>query len=532
MAEEGSKGLGLESWLLVALIVTILMSGTVITLVSAGKEVVFSPYEETEEVTLSYQQITDARSSFGGDEGGMGYTIANTMSTPMLVNDWKEPHRTLLVIAGPEKPFDAAEASALHDFVTKKGGKVILASNSSNAQPVADLFGVKYFGDPVVDPYRYYEMQGSDGNPLPPDARRVWAASSLTRNVTEMQDEARQACSEEQVNSGGREVDNCRLPVLFHRPTAIQVLEDQDESGRTVSVLAAASTPAFIARADFNPDNIANPVLGDGKTGLIVRMDYPVENVLDTTTGGGQGQIDVTGSIVFVADHSVFANHMWTWEKADTTGKLQCDSPQYEGRDAATCWTTDSQGIDQGDNAWYGNERYFTALVGSMMEHDNEELSTTVQRTYSNFNVVFDESRHVAGALTMPFTEAVGAVVLLTSDGLLKWLIGMNLFALLAIAIMVVPEKENWRHVFDLTRFRERPTKLDPSQYQRRTREALLSKVRQLHDLTRDEFARKSPAEIMQMVREPRLVELVSSNRDYSNDELRELIPQIRRWGK
>ncbi len=529
MAEEGSKGLGLESWLLVALVVTILMSATVITLVSAGKDVVFSPYEETD-TDLSYQQITDARASFGEDQGGMGYTIANTMSTPMLVNDWKEPHRTLLVIAGPEKPFDAAEANAIHDFVTKKGGKVILASNSSNAQPVADLFGVKFFGDPVVDPYRYYEMQGSDGNPLPGDARRVWAAASLTRNVTDMQDEARQACSEAQVNA--RDVDNCRLPVLFHRPTAIQVLEDQDESGRTVSVLAAASTPAFIARADFNPDNIANPVLGEGKTGLIVRMDYPVDNVLDMTVGGGQGQIGVTGSIVFVADHSVFANHMWTWEKADTTGKLQCDSPQYEERDSATCWTTDSKGIDQGDNAWSGNQLYFRGLVSSMMEHDNTEMSSTVQRTFSNFNVVFDESRHVAGALTMPFTEAVGAVVLLTSDGLLKWLIGMNLFALLAIAIMVVPEKENWRHVFDLTRFRERPSKLDPSQYQRRTREAFLSKVRQLHDLTRDDFARKSPAEIMQMVREPRLVELVSSNRDYSNDELRELIPHIRRWGK
>ncbi|DAC32332.1 MAG TPA: hypothetical protein D7I05_08205, partial [Candidatus Poseidoniales archaeon] len=98
MAEEGSKGLGLESWLLVALVVTILMSATVITLVSAGKDVVFSPYEETD-TDLSYQQITDARGSFGEDQGGMGYTIANTMSTPMLVNDWKEPHRTLLVIA-------------------------------------------------------------------------------------------------------------------------------------------------------------------------------------------------------------------------------------------------------------------------------------------------------------------------------------------------------------------------------------------------------------------------------------------------
>ncbi|MEE3090220.1 MAG: hypothetical protein VX306_03030, partial [Candidatus Thermoplasmatota archaeon] len=135
MAEKGSKRLSLESWLMVALIVTVLMAGTVITLVSAGKDVVFSPYEEVDS-SLSYQQITDARSSYG--EGGMGYTIANTMSTPMLVNDWKEPHRTVLIIAAPEKPFDAAEAAALHDFVTKKGGKVILASNSSNAQPVAD----------------------------------------------------------------------------------------------------------------------------------------------------------------------------------------------------------------------------------------------------------------------------------------------------------------------------------------------------------------------------------------------------------
>ena len=127
--------------------------------------------------------------------------------------------------------------------------------------------------------------------------------------------------------------------------------------------------------------------------------------------------------------------------------------------------------------------------------------------------------------------EAIGAVVLLTSDAYLKWLIILNLFALLAIAIMVVPEKEYWRHVFDLTRFRERPAKLDTSLYQVRTREAFLSKVRQFNDLTRDEFARKTPAEIMQMVRDPRLVELVSSARSYSNEELREIIPLIRRWG-
>ena len=167
-----------------------------------------------------------------------------------------------------------------------------------------------------------------------------------------------------------------------------------------------------------------------------------------------------------------------------------------------------------------------------MMEFDNIGLASSITTQTQNFNLVFDESRHTSGALVSPFTEAIGAVVLLTSDAALKWLIGLNLFALLAIAIMVVPEKENWRHVFDLTRFRERPNKIDESKYVARVRTAFLTKVRNMHDLTRDEFARKTPAEVMQLVRDPRLVELVSSNRSYSNDELREVIPQIRRWGK
>ena len=85
-----------------------------------------------------------------------------------------------------------------------------------------------------------------------------------------------------------------------------------------------------------------------------------------------------------------------------------------------------------------------------MMEFDNDELSTTISETRERL-IVFDESRHVSSSLSMPFTEAMGAIVLLTSDGVLKWLIILNLFAL-GPAIMVVPEKENWRHVFDLTR--------------------------------------------------------------------------------
>ena len=528
MAGEERKKISLETWLKVGFAVSLLISVVLISVVSLDKETVFSPYEQDPDYYNI--QLTEMRANLGDD--GSGYTVANTMSTPMLVNDWKDPHRTLLVIAAPEKPFDSAEASAIYDFVTKKGGKVILASNSTNAQLVASEFGVKYFDAPVVDPFQFYEVADETGEALNPDERKLWAAASVTRDVTQMGDEKHVPCSDTAIANA--QVDNCRMPVLFHRATAIQVLEDDVDDNREVMVLAHASTPAFIARQDTNIDNLNNPTLGEGKTGLIIRMDFPGIEVLEEQPNNNFGEVDVTGSIVFISDHSVLANHLWNQTIGEETGKQQCKSPLYVSNalgNSHACWDSALFSSDGGEVVWNGNGPYFQALFYDMMEFDNEDITTKVTRDPSEFNLVFDESRHVSSALSSPFTEAIGAVVLLTSDNVLKWLIILNLFALLAIAIMVVPEKENWRHVFDLTRFRERPTKIDSSQYQMRVREAFLSKVRQFNDLTRDEFARKSPAEIMYMVKDPRLVELISSNRSYSNEELREVIPQIRRWG-
>ena len=525
IANLESPKISIETWLKVGLVSSLLLSVLVISLVSWDKNTVLSPYNNAAD-EYSMQQLTEMRNVLEDRE----FSIANTMSTPMLVNDWNDPHRTMLIIAGPEKPFDAAEASALHDFVTKKGGKVILAASSTNAQLVASEFGVKYFDAPVYDDQRFYEVEDDLGTLQPADYRRLWSVASVNQNISEMGGERLVPCSQEMTSNA--QVDNCRMPVLFHRPTAIQVLDEQSDSDREISILAAASTSARVAKYPDNIDSDQNPTLGEGMTGLIIRIDYPVTDVLDVIQNKDYGEIDVTGSIVFVSDHSVLANHLWDADLGEENGYLQCISPAYL-QNGHNCWDTDPDGLSSGlgNTDWNGNSQYFSALIYDMMEFDNPELSSTITRSPSEFYVVFDESRHVSSPLISPFTEAMGVVVLLTSDVVLKWLIILNLFALLAIAIMVVPEKENWRHVFDLTRFRERPSKLNPSQYQARTRDALLSKVRQFNDLTRDEFMRKSPAEIMQMVRDPRLVELISSTRTYSNEELREVIPQIRRWG-
>ena len=95
MAEEEKKKFSLETWLKAGFMASLLLSVILISLVSLDKETVFSPYEQDAEYYNI--QLTEMRSNLGDD--GTGYTVANTMSTPMLVNDWKDPHRTLLVLS-------------------------------------------------------------------------------------------------------------------------------------------------------------------------------------------------------------------------------------------------------------------------------------------------------------------------------------------------------------------------------------------------------------------------------------------------
>ena len=276
MAETEKTKLSVEKKLMVGLVVSILLSTVLIVFASSSKETVFSPYVRDAEGDYQYQQLSIMRDTLGESEDGTTgekYSIYNTMSTPMLVNDWQDPHRTMLIIAAPEKPFDAAEAQAIHDFVTEKGGKVILAANSTNAKRVAEEFGVLYFDAPVSDGKWYYEVTDTADRAvrLAPQETRLWSVASVSQDL-DLMDEAslRTPCTEVEVRSG--ETDNCRMPVLFHSPTAIQVLDIEDDT-REVSVLASASDQAFVARSGFDINNIANPKTG--KTDLIVRVDYP-----------------------------------------------------------------------------------------------------------------------------------------------------------------------------------------------------------------------------------------------------------------
>ena len=541
MEEEKSK-IKLESALFAGFIVTLLLSFILISIFSSGKDTLYSAYVTDESNNIQWRQLDLMASDLGDSTPrylDLGYNVANTMSTPMLVNDWKEPHRTMLLVVAPEKPITITEADAIYDFVTNKGGKVIVASNNTNAQVVADKFGVQYndaYGG-LLDGSNFYSVTNLSNGEISEnqDQQNIWALASVQK---EIQDKNK-GCSAEQSAQYEGGIDSCVMPVMFDMPIAIQVLttgegesEDQNSKNyieRNVHVLASASPDAFLDNVgDRNIDNKGNRVLGPGENGLIVRIDYPNQKAIDMPELGTYDEIDVTGSIVFVAGQSAFANYLWDSDEAKETGRESfC---LHLGVDPRPCWTSQ---IMSGPDEWQGNNAYFETLIFDMMEFDNQELSNVITSHPDQFNIVFDESRHSSSPLVEPFSESMSTIILLTSDTWLKWLILLNMIALLAISVMVVPDKENWRHVFDLTRFRERPKKVLPEEHHQRIREALMNKVRLFHDLTRDEMTMKTPAEVQSMIKDPRLVELAfSRNRTYTPDELRELMRTIRRWGK
>ena len=531
--ERSRFGLYIASSLVLILLLTLALP----MIFSADKETAYSAYvfESAEDEDMRLAQLNLMADTLG--ETGDDYTIANTMSTPMLVNDWQNPHRTMLVIIAPEKPIDETEANKIYEFVTERGGKVIIAADNNNANRVATKFGVTYFDDPLFDSVQYWNEYNAEGDALGGENgnhKNAWSLAAIEQSLADPDGDGEgvmsqfgqdRACEASQLTQ--HLYTECRMPVMFREPTGLKVEDhcQNSEHACEVKILAQAHTSAFIDVAgDQDSGNSLNPTPGD--LALVVRIDFPGITAQDykKDNSGSLSDIDVTGSILFVSDQTAFSNRFWDFDEAQATGmRNECDLGD------SSCW----QGRLTGNTLWDGNEHYFSAVIYSMMEFDNQQLSNTVKLSHSNFHIVFDESRHVTGVLSAPFTDAMATIVLLTSDAFLKWLIILNILLLLLVAIMVVPEKPNWRHVFDLTRFRERPEKLDPGTYRQRVQEALMSKVRIFYDLTRDEMALKPPAEVQTMIGNPRLIELAySQQRTYSPQELRELLQTIRRWGK
>ena len=84
---------------------------------------------------------------------------------------------------------------------------------------------------------------------------------------------------------------------------------------------------------------------------------------------GTYDEIDVTGSIVFVAGQSAFANYLWIRRKQQILVESLC---LHLGLDPRPCWTSQ---IMSGPDEWQGNSAYFETLIFDMMEFEQSRVT-------------------------------------------------------------------------------------------------------------------------------------------------------------
>ena len=262
MTEESENNFDFNTVVIGSIAVNVVLLLLAPMIMVIGKDTSYSAYESND-----LAQLSEMRADMS-DPTGLpdSYFIANTMSTPMLVNDWKDPHRTMLVIISPEKPIDETAADAIYEFVTEKGGKVIVAADNTNANRLASKFGVSYFDSPLLDQNQHWLEYNEDGSTKYPVWQNVWSVASVENDVNEMEaGAARKGCSEFQISNN--DPKSCRIPVMFRSPTGIRfeptsedLPQQNPDSQRQVSVLASAFSSAFIdIVGDGDSSNAENP---------------------------------------------------------------------------------------------------------------------------------------------------------------------------------------------------------------------------------------------------------------------------------
>ena len=103
MAEGNEDRFDFNTIVIGSIAITVVLLLLAPMLMVIGKETSYSAYESS-----SLAQLSEMRCDLGDDLDGcaddnndIGFFTANTMSTPLLVNDSKDPHTTMLVIVSP-----------------------------------------------------------------------------------------------------------------------------------------------------------------------------------------------------------------------------------------------------------------------------------------------------------------------------------------------------------------------------------------------------------------------------------------------
>ena len=477
-----------------------------------------------------------------------GVETTALVSSPLLLSDLDHPEETMFVISGVERDtislprftgeddliqfsegdgYTSSEIVAISDFVSR-GGTLILMDDFGYSSNLAAEFGLEFTNHRLYADYSYDNDLGSDF---------VWVNTTSAFNFTSSQG------MQTNVNPCLRDVDkdgvvdvldedpsNPEIGAPFvtansaglcaHRFQGTDPSTNQPIWDWTQDYSLLTNTPsAFEKTTSYNPAERRYVIAKTTQDSWIDNNDdgnYSVGSFAAFGLAGDeQGPFPVyvrycesilcrgaeTGRVHFISDGSVLINSIYDPE-------------------------SDSNYLAVPDN---DNRRWALDLVAEALILNDNDTSPGEHAL-----VIFDESRHQQPTI---FGDTYNLVYYLliyfTNDWMAMLILFLLLFILLEAVLIRKEDPEDWRHVFrvvyygfgDAERYKyyQRPEKI---------RQVLLTRVRNLHALTREEFDAMPASELQGMIRDPVLVRFLFEERNYRPDELVGIVRRIKQWGE
>lgn len=491
----------------------------------------------------AYGDDWDDLGSFRAEVASMGVETTALVSSPLLLSEIDNPEQAIFVISGVERDtislprftgdeniidlkesdgYTGSEIAAIKDFV-KAGGTILLMDDFGYSAGLALEYGLEYSGHHLYDgeawarqlgyqyvwanetsAFNFTSTSGSVANSIHPCLRDV-----DMDGIIDLLDDAPYdpnvggiitvenvgLCAHRWDETTGEWDFSESYNLLTNSPSAFEKTSSFNPAENRYAIV----TSTLDSYLDTNDDgNLtigfeAAGIEGDEQGPFAIYVRYCVDRMcLDSDSG----------RVHFVSDGSILINSLYD------AGPL---SPY-------------SRAVPENDN-----RKWVLDLVAEALLLGNSSTSAT-----DDAIVIFDESRHQQ---TTPMGDTYNLLyyllVYFTNDWMAMLMLFLALFIILEAVLIRKDDPDDWRHVFriiyygfgDARRYEyyQRPSKI---------RQVLLTRVRNLNTMSREEFDAMPAAELQRVVDDPVLVQFIFEDRRYKPDELVGIIKRIKAWGQ
>ena len=486
--------------------------------------------------------------AFRAELNDMGIETTALVSSPLLLSDIDHPEQTVFVVSGVERDtislprftgdddviqfsegdgYTSSEIVAIQDFVNR-GGTVMLMDDFGYSSNLAAEFGLEFTNHRLYADHSYDSTLGSDF---------VWVNTSSAFNFTSAPG------TQAQVNPCLRDLD---------KDGVIDVLDNDPDDPEVGATLINSRTSGLCAHRFLGIDELTLEPIWDWSEGydLLTNTPSAFEKASSYNPAEHRYVVARTTQDSWLDNNDDGNYTIGGYAALGIQGDEQGPFPVYVRYcDKILCRTADSgrvHFISDGSiliNSLY-DPNFESQYLGLVPDNDNRKwvLDIVAEALLLNNNgtspsedalVIFDESRHQQPTLFGDtYNLLYYLLIYFTNDWMAMLILFLILFVFLESVLIRKEDPEDWKHVFRVVYYGFGDARrYEYYQRSEKIRQVLLTRVRHINALTREEFDALPAAELQQMVRDPLLIRFIFEDRRYRPDELVGIVKRIKQWG-